>query len=117
MIIDVFTSTITKPNTVKKYICDVKRVFKLLGIISFAGSLDEYVLIENSIDDSRYSLSTSFQAILVFITNSKIVIDKKVLSNYDKMHEIYIITCEDENIKKRTDKELAVICCFYAGEA
>jgi hypothetical protein len=27
MIIDVFTSTINRPNTVNKYMCDIKRVF------------------------------------------------------------------------------------------
>ena len=112
MIIDVYTSTITRPNTVKKYICDMKRVFKLSGITSFTGSLDEYIIIKNSIDDSRYSLSTkkgSFQAILVFITNSKIVTDTKVLANYDKCQKIYIIKCEDENTKRKSEKEHAVI--------
>jgi hypothetical protein len=38
MIIDFFTSTITHPNTVKKYICDIKRVFNLSGINKFTGS-------------------------------------------------------------------------------
>jgi hypothetical protein len=112
MIIDVFTKTITRPNTVKKYICDFKRIFKLSGISSFTGSLDEYIMIKNSIDESKYSLSTkkgSFQAILVFITNSRIVIDKKTLANYDKCHKIYIIKCEDQNTKKKTDNAEMVI--------
>ena len=112
MIIDVFTSTITKPNTVKKYICDVKRVFKLSGITSFTGSLEEFFGIKESLNNSKYSLSTikgSYQSILVFITNSKMIVDTKVTAKYDKCHKIYIIKCEDQNTKKKEEKADMVI--------
>ena len=112
MIIDVFTSTITKPNTVKKYICDVKRVFKLSGITSFTGSLEEFFVIKESLNNSKYSLFTikgSYQSILVFITNSKMIVDTKIIQKYDKEHKIYCIKYEDENTKKKTEKEHAVI--------
>ena len=56
MIIDVFTSTTTRPNTVKKYICDVKRVFKLSNITSFTGTLEEFFGIKDSLNNSKYSL-------------------------------------------------------------
>jgi hypothetical protein len=97
---------------VKKYISDLKRVFRLSGITVFTGSLEEFFGIRESLNNSKYSLSTkkgSFQAILVFITNSKINIDTKVLANYDKCHKIYIIKCEDENTKKKTDKAEMVV--------
>ena len=63
MIIDIFTSTITKPNTVKKYICDIKRVFNLSGITSFTGSLEEFFGIKESLNNSKYSLSTIYSGI------------------------------------------------------
>ena len=112
MIIDVFTSTITKPNTVKKYICDVKRVFKLSGITSFTGSLEEFFGIKESLNNSKYSLSTikgSYQSILVFITNSKMIVDTKIVAKYDKEHKIYCIKYEDLITKRNTDKEEMVI--------
>ena len=112
MIHAVFNEKIINKNTKLKYCNDFKRTFKLSGITSFTGSLDEYFIIKKSIDDSRYSLSTkkgSFQSILVFIDYSKINIDTKVKSNYDKMHKIYIIKCEDENTKRKSEKEHAVI--------
>ena len=103
MIIDIFTSTITKPNTVKKYICDIKRVFKLSGITSFMGSLEEFFGIKESLNNSKYSLSTikgSYQSILVFITNSKMIVDTKIVAKYDKEHKIYCIKYEDLLAKK-----------------
>jgi hypothetical protein len=69
MIIDVFTSTITKPNTVKKYICDVKRVFKLSGITSFTGSLEEFFVIKESMANSKYSISTIKGSFLTVAVN------------------------------------------------
>jgi hypothetical protein len=112
MVISTFEATITRPNTVKKYICDMKRVFKLSGITVFTGTLDEFYGIKQSIDESKYSLSTkkgSFQAILVFITNSRIGVDKKVLANYDRCHKIYCIKYEDQNTKKKTDNAEMVL--------
>ena len=112
MIIDVFTSTITKPNTVKKYICDMKRDFKLSGITMFTGMLDEFFGIKESLNNSKYSLSTikgSYQSILVFITNSKMIVDTKIIQKYDKEHKIYCIKYEDENTKRKTEKEHAAI--------
>ena len=112
MIIDVLTKTIDKPNTLKKYICDLKRIFKTSGITSFTGSLDVFLVIKESLENSRYSLSTikgSFQSILVFITNSKIVIDSKIVAKYDRCHKVFIIKCEDQTEKRKTDKEEMVI--------
>jgi ABC-type polysaccharide transport system permease subunit len=71
MIYAVFNEKITNKNTKLKYCNDFKRIFKLCRITSFTGTLDEYIIIKKSIDDSRYSLSTkkgSFQSILVLIT-------------------------------------------------
>ncbi len=73
MIIDVFTSTINRPNTVKKYICDIKWVFNLSGINKLTGSSEEFFGMKESLNNSKYSLSTikgSYRPILVFITNS-----------------------------------------------
>jgi hypothetical protein len=112
MIIDVLTKTIDKPNTLKKYICDMKRIFKTSGITSFTGSLDVFLVIKESLENSRYSLSTikgSFQSILVFITNSKIVIDSKIVAKYDRCHKVFIIKCEDQTEKRKSEKEHAVI--------
>ena len=112
MIIEVFTSTITRPNTVKKYICDIKRVFNLSGINKFTGSLEEFFGIKESLNNSKYSLSTikgSYQSILVFITNSKMIVDTKIVAKYDKEHKIYCIKYEDENTKRKSEKEHAVI--------
>jgi hypothetical protein len=112
MIHAVLNEKITNKNTKLKYCNDFKRIFKLSGITVFTGSLDEYIIIKKSIDDSKYSLSTkkgSFQSILVFIDYSKINIDTKVLANYNKCHKIYIIKCEDQTEKRKTDKEEMVI--------
>ena len=112
MIIEVFSSTITRPNTVKKYICDVKRVFNLSGITVFTGSLEEFFSIKESLNNSKYSLSTikgSYQSILVFITNSKMIVDTKVTAKYDKEHKIFCIKYEDQNTKKKEEKEEMVI--------
>jgi hypothetical protein len=112
MIIDVFTKTITRPNTVKKYIGDMKRVFKLSGINNFTGSLEEFFGIKDSLNNSKYSLSTikgSYQSILVFINNSKMIVDTKVTAKYDKEHKIYCIKYEDQNTKKKTDNAENVI--------
>lgn len=109
-IIDVFTKSITSANTLKKYICDMKRVFKLSGITEFTGSLQEHFIIKESLENSKYSLSTikgSFQSILVFIDYSNI--DTKVKAKYDKCHKIFIIKCEDQNTKRKTDKSHSVM--------
>lgn len=111
-IIEVFTKTITNQNTIKKYTNDVKRVFKSSGIDKFVGSLDKFFGIKESLIKSKYSISTikgSFQSILVFITNSKIVIDTKIVGKYDKEHKIYCIKYEDQTEKRKTEKEHAVI--------
>ena len=111
-IINVFTSTITKPNTVKKYIFDIKRVFKLSGITMFTGSLEEFFGMKESLNNSKYSLSTikeSYQSILVFITNSKMIVDTKTIQKYDKEHEIYSIKYEVLITKRNTDEEEMVI--------
>ena len=111
-IINVFTSTITKPNTVKKYIFDIKRVFKLSGITMFTGSLEEFFGMKESLNNSKYSLSTikeSYQFILVFITNSKMIVDTKTIQKYDKEHEIYSIKYEVLITKRNTDEEEMVI--------
>lgn len=111
-IIEVFKNTITKENTLRKYISDVKRVFKLSGITSFTGTLLEYVKIKEAVQMSKYSLSTikgSFQAILVFITNSKMDICETIVSNYDKIHKVAKIKCEDQVAQRITELDLAVI--------
>ena len=111
-IINVFTSTITKPNTVKKYIFDIKRVFKLSGITMFTGSLEEFFGMKESLNNSKYSLSTikeSYQFILVFITNSKMIVDTKTIQKYDKEHEIYSIKYEVLITKRNTDEEEMVM--------
>ena len=111
-IINVFTSTITKPNTVKKYIFDIKRVFKLSGITMFTGSLEEFFGMKESLNNSKYSLSTikeSYQSILVFITNSKMIVDTKTIQKYDKEHEIYSIKYEVLITKRNTDEEEMVM--------
>ena len=112
MINDVFTETITNPNTLKKYTNDIKRVFKLSGINEFTGSLEEFFVIKESINNSKYSISTikgSYQSILVFITNSKMIVDTKVVAKYDKEHKIYCIKYEDLITKRKEDKEEMVI--------
>jgi hypothetical protein len=111
-IIEVFTKTITNQNTLKKYILDIKRVFRLSGIDKFTGSLEEYIIIKESLENSKYAVSTvkgSFQAILVFIEHSKILIDKTIVSKYDKMHKIYIIKYDDANSAKKTEDEHNVL--------
>lgn len=110
--IDVFRATITKENTLRKYISDVKRVFKLSGITSFTGTLVEYIQIKDAVQNSTYSLSTikgSFQAILVFITNSKMDVPLSIVSNYDNIHKVAKIRCEDQVEKRKTELEFAVI--------
>lgn len=108
MIDDIFTATIANPNTLKKYTNDIKRVFKLSGINEFTDSLEEFFVIKESLNNSKYSLSTikgSYQSILVFIYNSKMIVDTKVTAKYDKEHKIYCIKYEDLIIKRKTDKE------------
>jgi hypothetical protein len=90
----------------------VKRVFKLSGITSFTGSLEEFFVIKESMANSKYSISTikgSYQSILVFITNSKMIVDTKVTSKYDKEHKIQCIKYEDLITKRKDEKEHAVI--------
>lgn len=103
MILDIFKANISNENTLNKYSNDIKRVFLLTGLEKFTGSLNEYILIKDKFDNSKYSVSTikgSYQAILVFLNHSKIVIPKAIASKYDKQYKIYTIRYED-TIKSR----------------
>ena len=98
MILDIFKNCITNTNTLNKYSNDMKRVFTITGLEKFTGSLNEYILIKDKFDNSKYSVSTikgSYQSILVFLNHSKIVIPKAIASKYDKQHKIYSIRYED----------------------
>jgi hypothetical protein len=87
-------------------------VFLLTGLEKFTGSLIEYILIKDKFDNSNYSISTikgSFQSILVFINHSNMVIQKNILSKYDKIYKIHIIRYEDMIKSRQSEVKHSVI--------
>ena len=106
MIETVFTEHITNTNTLKKYNGDMKRVFTLCNIQYFTTTIDTYNSIKETLDNSKYSLSTRrgcVQSILVFIDKSKIVIEPKITALYSVLYEVYGIKCNDANNAKKTN--------------
>jgi hypothetical protein len=99
-------------NTSKKQLGDIKRVFKLVGITSFNGSLEIYNDIKGYLDHSVYSLSTkrgTVQSILVLIQKSNIVTEPLVLPKYTLLNDIYTVKTNDANSLKLSDTNLDVI--------
>jgi hypothetical protein len=112
MVLDIFKATISNENTLNKYSNDIKRVFTITGLEKFTGSLVEYILIKDKFDNSNYSISTikgSFQSILVFINHSNMVIQKNILSKYDKQYKIYTIKYEDMIKSRQSEVKHSVI--------
>lgn len=101
-------NTVINENTRRKYVCDIKRVFSVSKIPNFTGSMEEYLIIKETISNSKYAISTQkgcIQSILVFIEKSNILIDTKVTAKYSVLYEVYNIKTTDQNTARKTDAD------------
>lgn len=101
-------NTVINENTRRKYVCDIKRVFSVSKIPIFTGSIEEYLIIKETISNSKYAISTQkgcIQSILVFIEKSNIIIDTKVTAKYSVLYEVYNIKTTDQNTARKTDAD------------
>jgi hypothetical protein len=111
MIVDVFKE-ITNINTQKKYINDIKRIFTVSGINLFKGTMEEFILIKQKIEESKYSLSTqkgSIQSLLVFMELTNFLINPKVRAKYEVLFDVYKIKTEDEHTEKQNNVDNSVM--------
>ena len=97
---------IENENTKRKYTNDIKRLFTLSGIQKFTGTMVEFNLIKNSVENSNYSLSTrkgTIQSILVFLEKSGMLIDNKVKARYALLYDVLVVKTTDEHAEKVKD--------------